>query len=109
MRGYVFPEAGAIAIIHIFHRPLEVAGNLRHVFFRNMGHISFAATAGLQADEGDEDIIVRKLNLGEKLFLCINDSRNFHESPVLLILKRPFVRKRTSGACIFRPHDSEHY
>jgi hypothetical protein len=102
MRRYVFPEANAIAVKHIFHRPSKVAGDLRHIFFRNVGHVGFAATAGLQADKRDENIIVGKLDLGEKLFLRVNDSRNFHESPALLTLKRPFVRKRTSGAYIFR-------
>lgn len=107
MRGYAFPEAGAVAVKHIFHWPAEKVGKGLQVFFRNMGHVGFAATAGFQANERDENIIVGKLDLGEKKLLCVYDSGDFHESPVFLTILRPLVRNRTSCASIFLPHDSE--
>jgi hypothetical protein len=60
---------------------VEIVSEGWHVFLRNMGHVGFAATARLQADERDENIIGYKLNLGEKRFLCVDDSGDFHESP----------------------------
>lgn len=97
MRGYVFPEAGAIAVKQFFHRPVEIEGDLRHVFLRNVGHVGFAATAGLQADERDENIVFGKLDLGEKLFLCVNDSRNFHESPYMIFNSATIPNRWLSG------------
>jgi hypothetical protein len=80
MRCYAFSKAGTIAGKRRFLRPVEKAGDGQHVLLRDMGHISPAATTGPQTDEGDENIIVGKLDLGKKFLFCIDESGDVHDS-----------------------------
>jgi hypothetical protein len=106
MRCYAFSKAVTIAGKRILLRPVEKAGNGKHVHLRNMRHVSLAATTGLQADEGNENIIFGELDLGKKFLLCIDESGDTHDSTAFPAHIKTLREHNACGVSISHPHNA---